>query len=136
MPVIGDIYPLCNNNKVRKVVICSGKIYFDIVEARIKNKIDDIAVIRLEQYYPFPEEQLALELQNYNNAEVIWCQEEPMNMGAWSFVNSYIEDILIKINVKSKKTVCISRPASASTAAGYASSHLKEQSDILSRVLE
>ncbi|GAT76085.1 2-oxoglutarate dehydrogenase E1 component [Ehrlichia ruminantium] len=136
LPVIGEVYPLCNNNQVRKVVICSGKVYFDISEARSKNKIDNIAVIRLEQYYPFPEEQIALELQNYKNAEVIWCQEEPMNMGAWSFVNNYIENVLKKIDIKSKKILCISRPASASTAAGYTSNHIKEQNDILSCILE
>ncbi|QGR02347.1 2-oxoglutarate dehydrogenase E1 component [Ehrlichia ruminantium] len=136
LPVIGEIYPLCSNDKVRKVIVCSGKVYFDIIEARSKNEINDIAVIRLEQYYPFPEEQLTLELQRYNNAEVVWCQEEPMNMGAWTFINSYIEDILMKINVKSKKAICISRPASSSTAAGYTSNHLKEQGKILSCVLE
>ncbi|RZB12982.1 2-oxoglutarate dehydrogenase E1 component [Ehrlichia minasensis] len=135
LPVIGEMYPLCSNDKVRKVVICSGKVYFDIVEARDKHKIYDIAVIRLEQYYPFPEEQLANELTHYQNAEIVWCQEEPMNMGAWGFVNSYIEKVLIEINVKSKRPICVSRTASAATAAGYASMHSNEQNDVLSRVL-
>ncbi|ABD45486.1 oxoglutarate dehydrogenase (succinyl-transferring), E1 component [Ehrlichia chaffeensis str. Heartland] len=135
IPVIGEVYPLCSNEKVRRVVICSGKVYFDIIEARDKRKIDNIAVIRLEQYYPFPEEQLANELRNYQNAEVVWCQEEPMNMGAWLFVNSYIEKVLMKINVQSKRPICVSRPASAATAAGYASMHSKEQDDVLLHVL-
>ena len=136
IPVIGEVYSLCSNDKVRKVVICSGKVYFDIIEARNKHKIDSVAVIRLEQYYPFPSEQLANELKRYQNAEVVWCQEEPINMGAWGFVNVYIEEALMKINVKSKRPVCISRPASAATAAGYTSMHAKEQDDILSRVFK
>ena len=135
-PVISEVYSLCNNDRVRRVVICSGKVYFDIIEARDKHKIDDIAVIRLEQYYPFPREQLANDLKNYQNAEVVWCQEEPMNMGAWEFIRSYIEDVLAGIDVKAKRPICISRPASAATAAGYASMHNKEQNDILSCVFK
>ncbi|AHX04554.1 2-oxoglutarate dehydrogenase E1 component [Ehrlichia japonica] len=135
VPVIGEVSSLCSSDKIRKVIICSGKVYFDIIEARDQRKIDDIAVIRLEQYYPFPEKQLANELKNYQNAEVVWCQEEPMNMGAWVFVRNYIEKVLMIINVKSKQAVCISRLASASTAVGYTSIHNKEQNDILLRVL-
>ncbi|WDM85627.1 2-oxoglutarate dehydrogenase E1 component [Ehrlichia sp. JZT12] len=136
VPVIGELHSLCDDNNVRKVIVCSGKVYFDIVEARDKHKINDIAVVRLEQYYPFPEEQLANELKKYQNAEIVWCQEEPMNMGAWKFVCSYIEDVLIKINVKAKRPLCISRSASASTAAGYTSMHNEEQSDILLRIFK
>ncbi|HCE59741.1 MAG TPA: 2-oxoglutarate dehydrogenase E1 component, partial [Wolbachia sp.] len=119
---------LVSDNKIRKVVICSGKVYYDICESQ---KADDIAVIRLEQFYPFPADKLAYELNKYKNAEVIWCQEEPKNMGGWFFVNVLIEEVLSSLDIQAKRPKCVSRPASASPACGYANIHAKQQQEIL-----
>ena len=119
---------LVSNDKVRKVVICSGKVYYDICESQ---KTNDVAVIRLEQFYPFPADKLAYELNKYKNAEVIWCQEEPKNMGGWFFVSTLIEEVLLNLNIQAKRPKCIARPASASPACGYANIHAKQQQNIL-----
>ncbi len=128
---------LVENAKIRRLLICSGKLYYDLIEVRESKEINDIAIIRLEQFYPFPAEQLASELKKYQNAEVIWCQEEPYNMGAWFFVSHLIEDELTKINShRAKRPKCIARPASSSPACGYLSIHNKEQEAIISAALD
>ncbi|WP_339045381.1 2-oxoglutarate dehydrogenase E1 component [Candidatus Mesenet endosymbiont of Agriotes lineatus] len=137
-PVITEISAdLVENAKIRKLLICSGKLYYDLIETRESKEIDDIAIVRLEQFYPFPAEQLVCELKKYQNAEVAWCQEEPYNMGAWFFVNHLIEDELSKLgNHKAKRPKCIARPASSSPACGYLSIHNKEQEAIISAALD
>lgn len=119
---------LVSDDKIRKVVICSGKVYYDICEFQ---KADDIAVIRLEQFYPFPSDKLAYELNKYKNAEVLWCQEESKNMGGWFFVNVLIEEVLSSLDIQAKRPKCIARPISASPACGYANVHAKQQQEIL-----
>jgi len=98
--VIGESEKLVANDKVKKVIICSGKVYYDLLTARTTKKIKDIAIVRLEQFYPFPSHDLQKELNKYKNAKVIWCQEEPRNMGGWSFVNELIEEVLTKIKAQ------------------------------------
>ncbi|NUY39815.1 2-oxoglutarate dehydrogenase E1 component [Wolbachia endosymbiont of Litomosoides brasiliensis] len=127
---------LVSDDKVRKVVICSGKVYYDIIKVCEVQKINDIAVIRLEQFYPFPADKLSIELEKYKNAEIIWCQEEPKNMGGWFFVNPLIEEVLPSLNIQAKRLKCIARPASASPACGYADVHAQQQEKILRQVIK
>ncbi|QCB62097.1 2-oxoglutarate dehydrogenase E1 component [Wolbachia endosymbiont of Brugia malayi] len=124
------------DDKMRKVIICGGKVYYDIIEACEVQKINDIAVVRLEQFYPFPADKLSIELEKYENAEIIWCQEEPKNMGGWFFVNPLIEEVLLGLNIQAKRLKCITRPAAASPACGYASVHAQQQEEILKQVIK
>ena len=122
--------------KIRKVVICSGKIYFDLLDAREKAKVDDVVLIRIEQLYPFPVRSLASTIKPYaKNAKFIWCQEEPKNMGAWFSVRDYIQWTLDNLEVK-KKLKFIGRNPSASPATGYAKRHAKQQKEIIDKILE
>ena len=130
-PVIGENI----STAAKKVVICSGKVYFDLYEAREKNDIKNIALVRLDQYYPFPKEELALELNKYKNAEVIWCQEEPKNMGAWRFVEERIEETLVSISHKALRPKYIGRREAASPSAGYQKIHNIEQEKIIEQVM-
>ena len=133
--IIGESEKLVAGDKVKKVVLCSGKIYYDLLEARQAQDIKDIAIIRLEQIYPFDDKKLASLLKNYPNAQVIWCQEEPKNMGSWHFVNELIEDCLTSIKVKAKRPQYIGRIQCASPATGYASYHAAEQKEIINNAL-
>ncbi|CAN5127467.1 2-oxoglutarate dehydrogenase E1 component [soil metagenome] len=116
---------------IRRVVLCSGKVYYDLLDAREKKvaagaPCDDIYLLRLEQFYPWPMKSISTELARFPNAELVWCQEEPKNMGGWTFVDPWLELTLDKLKVKSKRARYVGRPASASTAAGQMSRHLKE----------
>ena len=133
--ILPETDQLADPAKVRRVVLCSGKVYFDLVAERRKRKLDDIAILRIEQLYPFPFSQLGLRLAHYPNAEVVWCQEEPENMGAWHFIDRRIERALSSANVHAKRPVYIGRPEAASTATGSARTHLKEQADLVDRAL-
>jgi len=126
---------LKNDKKIEKVVICSGKIYFDLIEAREKAKNDKVVFIRIEQLYPFPAKTLALGLKRYKNAKFFWCQEEPQNMGPWNTVRNYIERTLEIIQSKSDKLKYIGRKPSASTATGNLNKHLAQQKEILEKVV-
>lgn len=133
--VIAEEAKLVANDKVKKVVICSGKVYFDLLEARAEKEINDVAIIRLEQFYPFPKEELEAELKKYKNAEVIWCQEEPRNMGGWKFVDELIEESLTSSKHKTKRPSYVGRVACASPATGYAKYHKKEQETLVEEAL-
>ncbi|HYC74162.1 2-oxoglutarate dehydrogenase E1 component [Brevundimonas sp.] len=116
---------------IRRVILCSGKVYYDLLDRREKNVADgkggeDVYILRLEQFYPWPMKSLMTELGRFPDAELVWCQEEPKNMGGWTFVDPWLELTLEKLNVKSKRARYVGRPASASTAAGLMSRHLKE----------
>tara|TARA_Y100000590_G_scaffold174126_1_gene199066 strand:- start:4705 stop:7602 length:2898 start_codon:yes stop_codon:yes gene_type:complete len=126
---------LQKDNKIKKVVICSGKIYFDLIEVREKIKNDTTVFIRIEQLYPFPAKHLAKHLKKYKNAKIFWCQEEPMNMGAWNTVRHYIDRILEIIQAKGEKITYIGRNAAASPATGNLNKHLAEQKKILEKVI-
>lgn len=112
--------------EIKRVIVCSGKVYFDLVEQRAKSGRDDIYILRLEQFYPWPLKSLSNELKRFKNAELVWCQEEPKNMGGWQFVDPWLELTLERLNIKAKRARYVGRPASASTAAGLMSRHLKE----------
>lgn len=133
--LIAEHRKLCKDDKVKKVILCSGKVYFDLLEASEAKKIDNIALIRLEQLYPFPTKELKSELQKYSNAEIIWCQEEPKNMGAWHFVNELIEEVLVGIEHKNSRAKYVGRIACASPATGYGSYHAREQKAFIDEAL-
>ena len=124
-----------NDNEIKKVVMCSGKIYYDLIEAREKAKKDNVVFIRLEQLYPFPAKTLANLLKKYEKAEFIWCQEEPKNMGAWNTVRNYIDRTLEIIYFTKDKVKYVGRNASPSTATGNLNKHLAQQKEILEKIL-
>lgn len=117
---------LVADDKVRRVVLCSGKVYYDLLEDREKKGVNDVYLMRLEQFYPWPMKSLLTELGRFKNAELVWCQEEPKNMGGWTFVDPWLELTLEKLDIKAKRARYVGRKASASTAAGLMSRHLKE----------
>ena len=125
-----------DHSKVNRVILCSGKVYYDLVEAREANKISNVAIIRLEQLYPFPEQQLATELKKYQQAQIIWCQEEPKNMGAWLYITEPLEQILANINHLTLRPKYAGRVACASPATGYGSYHSKEQKALINEALD
>ena len=127
---------LAKNNEIKKVVMCSGKIYYDLVDAREKSKNNAVVLIRLEQLYPFPAKTLANLLKKYEKAEFIWCQEEPKNMGAWNTVRNYIDRTLEIIYFSRDKVRYVGRKASSSTATGNLNKHLAQQKEILEKVFE
>ncbi|MCZ8261282.1 MAG: 2-oxoglutarate dehydrogenase E1 component, partial [Beijerinckiaceae bacterium] len=112
--------------KIRRVILCSGKVYYDLLEDREKRGIDDVYILRVEQLYPFPLKSIVAELSRFKKADVVWCQEEPKNMGAWSFVEPYDEWLLSQSGSSAKKLRYVGRPASASTAVGQMSKHLQQ----------
>tara|TARA_B100001057_G_scaffold224359_1_gene224662 strand:+ start:834 stop:3722 length:2889 start_codon:yes stop_codon:yes gene_type:complete len=126
---------LSKDKNIKKVVMCSGKIYFDLLEAREKSKNDRLVLIRVEQLYPFPAKTLAKILKRYVNAEFIWCQEEPKNMGAWNTVRNYINRTLEIIEFEKIGVKYIGRNASSTTATGNYNKHLAEQKKILEKVV-
>jgi 2-oxoglutarate dehydrogenase E1 component len=122
----GEKITLATDDKIRRVVLCSGKVYYDLYDEREKRGIDDVYLLRIEQLYPFPAKALLKELSRFKQAEIVWCQEEPKNMGAWSFVETYLEWVLGQIGGKSSRPRYAGRPASASTATGLMSKHLAQ----------
>ncbi len=130
--IIGEHEKMAND-KVKRVVITSGKVYYDLLEARTTKGISDVAIVRMEQYYPFPARELKAELSKYKNAEIIWCQEEPKNMGAWSFVAPFIDEVLE--DTGHARVAYVGRPAAASPAAGYLKIHEKEQKQLVEEAL-
>src|SRR5210317_97805 len=128
---------LKNSSKIRKVILCSGKVYFDLLEAREKLKIDDVILYRIEQLYPFPAKTLVKELKPYaKSATFHWCQEEPKNMGAWFSVRDYIEWTLDNIKANNSQISYIGRSPDASPATGYAKRHISQQQEIIKKVFE
>ena len=138
-----DAYSEINNllalkkrdDQIKKVVMCSGKIYYDLIEAREKIKNNKVTFVRLEQLYPFPAKTLANVLKRYTKANFIWCQEEPKNMGAWNTVRNYIDRTLEMINFGDKSVKYVGRKAASSTATGNLNKHLAQQKEILEKIL-
>ena len=126
---------LAPDDKIRRLILCSGKVYFDLYEERIGRGIDDVYLMRLEQLYPFPHKTMVSELARFPAADVVWCQEEPQNMGAWTFVQPNIEWALNYVNAKVKRPTYAGRPSSASTATGLMSRHQKELRNLLEEAL-
>ncbi|HJM78850.1 MAG TPA: 2-oxoglutarate dehydrogenase E1 component [Candidatus Pelagibacter bacterium] len=128
---------LKSNSDIKKVILCSGKVYFDLLSAREKLKKDDVILFRIEQLYPFPVKSLVKELKPFaKNANFYWCQEEPKNMGAWLLVRDYIRWTLDTIKAKNSEISYIGRNPDASIATGYAKRHLSEQQEIINKVFE
>ncbi len=123
---LSETIRLVPDDEIKRVILCSGKVYYDLFEEREKRGINDIYLMRIEQLYPFPARALMQELARFKQAEMVWCQEEPKNMGAWTFIEPNIEWVLENIEAKHRRPRYVGRPASASTAAGLMSKHLKE----------
>jgi 2-oxoglutarate dehydrogenase E1 component len=120
---------------IRRVVLCSGKVYYDLLEEREKRGVDDVYLLRVEQLYPLPLKQLVVRLSQYRQADIVWCQEEPRNMGAWSYVEPYLEWVLNQVGGAKKRARYAGRPASASTAAGTMSKHQAQLKALLDEAL-
>jgi len=135
IPVIDEIDADVKASDVKKVIFCSGKVYYDLLETRRENNIKNIAIVRLEQLYPFPGEMVVKVIGKYKNAkDFVWCQEEPKNMGAWKYIRSYMERSLVKANVK-PDMLYIGRKVSASPAVGYLYVHNKQQEALAKEAL-
>jgi 2-oxoglutarate dehydrogenase E1 component len=126
---------LVADDNIRRVVICSGKVYFDLYDEREKRGIDDVYLLRIEQLYPFPAKALMTELTRFKQAEILWCQEEPRNMGGWVFVDIFLEWVLNQIGAKHRRARYAGRPASASTAVGQMSLHVAQLKQFLDEAL-
>jgi 2-oxoglutarate dehydrogenase E1 component len=126
---------LVADDKIRRVVLCSGKVYYDLHEEREKRGIDDVYLLRVEQLYPVPLKALVQELGRFKNAELLWCQEEPRNMGAWHFMEPYLEWVLKQIGASQERPRYAGRPASAATATGLMPKHLAQLKTMLDEAL-
>lgn len=135
--VLPETHELVPDDKVRRVVLCTGKVYYDLLQERMESGIDDVAIVRVEQLYPWPKLTVQRELGRYRNAEVVWCQEEPANMGAWTFVDRRLEFALEELpEHKSRRAVFVGRNAAASPATGLLKKHLEEQAWIVQTALK
>jgi len=115
-------------DKVKRIIVCSGKVYYDLVRTRADRKAADTALLRVEQLYPFPHKTFAAEIKKYPNAtDVVWCQDEPQNQGAWFFVQHYIHENMLE----GQRLGYAGRPASASPAVGYSHLHQEQQKALL-----
>ena len=123
------------NQNIKKVVFCSGKIFYDIKEKINNKQLETTLILRVEQLYPFPHDLLLEELKKCKKANFFWCQEEPKNMGAWSFVQPLIIKLLEGAEVNNKSIKYIGRKESASTATGLFKKHLQEQEQIIETLL-
>ena len=126
---------LVPDNKIKRVVMCSGKVYYDLLEERDARGIDDIYLLRVEQFYPFPAQSAVKELERFKQAEVVWCQEEPKNQGAWTFIEPNIEWVLGRIKAKHPRPIYAGRATSASPATGLASQHKAQQAALVNDAL-
>jgi 2-oxoglutarate dehydrogenase E1 component len=126
---------LAKDDKIRRVVLSSGKVYYDLLEERDARGLDDVYLLRVEQFYPFPAMSLLKELERFPNADVIWCQEEPKNQGAWSFIEPNLEWVLGRLKGKMTHPRYVGRTASASPATGLASQHKAQQQALVNEAL-
>ena len=124
------------HGKAKRIVICSGKVYYDLAAARDEAAAWDIEILRVEQLYPFPQKSLRKRLAKTPDAEIIWCQEEPKNMGGWGFVNGRLESVMQEAKVKQEKIYYVGRSPAASPAAGSLERHLSNQETILKMATE
>ncbi len=126
---------LVADNKIKRVVMCSGKVYYDLLEERDARGIDDVYLLRFEQFYPFPAQSAVKELERFKQAEMVWCQEEPKNQGAWSFIEPNIEWVLSRIKSKHSRPTYAGRTTAASPATGLASNHKEQQAALIDEAL-
>jgi 2-oxoglutarate dehydrogenase E1 component len=135
LAVIPETDKLLPDDQINRIVLCSGKVYYDLVAERRAKNLTDVAIIRVEQLYPFPTVSLPREFRRYPNAELVWCQEEPENMGAWTFVDRRIEFLLTALDVRAKRPSYVGRAEAASPATGLAKTHAAEQSALVHAAL-
>jgi 2-oxoglutarate dehydrogenase E1 component len=133
--VIPEVDAIAPDAEVKRVVLCTGKVYYDLLQERREKGVTDVAIVRLEQLYPFPQMSLGKALAPYANAEVVWCQEEPENMGAWSFVDRRIEKVLGGLEHKARRPRYIGREEAASPATGLARIHQQQQEMLVRQAL-
>ncbi len=133
--VIPEIDSLVADNEVKRVVLCSGKVYYDLLQERRERGIDDVAIVRVEQLYPWPRQSVLEQIERYGNAQVIWCQEEPANMGSWTFILPRLTNILEELKRKAILPVYVGRKAAASPATGLFKIHVQEQTRIVEQAL-
>jgi 2-oxoglutarate dehydrogenase E1 component len=126
---------LAPDDKIKRVVLCSGKVYYDLLEERDARGIDDVYLMRLEQFYPFPALSLTKELGRFKQAQIVWCQEEPKNQGGWSFVEPNLEWVLGRIDAKDGRPLYVGRHAGASPATGLMREHKAQQEALVDAAL-
>ena len=126
---------LKEDSKIKRIIACSGKVYYDLLQERDAHNLTDTYLLRVEQLYPVPALALTKELGRFKNADLIWCQEEPKNQGAWSFIEPNLEQILGRLKVKAKRANFVGRPPSASPATGLASQHKEQQEKLVFEAL-
>jgi len=132
----GSSVALKPDDKIKRVILCSGKVYYDLLDERDNRGLDDTYLLRVEQLYPFPEHALTKELARFKNAEsIIWCQEEPKNMGSWTYIHEPLEGVLVKLELPVQRPRYAGRAASAATATGLASKHMAEQTALVDQAL-
>ncbi len=133
--VIPEIDAIAPEAEVRRVVLCSGKVYYDLLAERREKGVKDIALIRMEQLHPFPRNSLAKALAPYRQAEVVWCQEEPENMGAWTYLDRRIEGVLKELDIAAERPSYVGREEAASPATGLAKAHQQQQEALVREAL-
>ena len=133
--VIPEIDAIAPEEEVKRVVLCTGKVYYDLLQARRDAGAKDVAIVRVEQMYPFPAKALATVLAPYKKAEVIWCQEEPENMGAWTFMDRRLEKVLKGLDIAAKRPDYVGRAIAASPATGLAKTHAEQQQALVGQAL-
>jgi len=133
--VIPETEAIAPEDQVRRVVLCTGKVYYDLLAERREKGVTDVAIVRVEQMFPFPATSLAKALAPYRNAEVVWCQEEPANMGAWTFMDRRIETVLKTLDITAKRPDYVGREDAASPATGLARIHQQQQAALVRAAL-
>jgi 2-oxoglutarate dehydrogenase E1 component len=130
-----DAPPKLPDAEIARIVLCSGKVYYELKDELERRQIPDVYILRLEQFYPFPVKSLSLELARFKGAEIVWCQEESANMGAWSFVQPRLERVLHAIEAARPIVKYAGRPESASPATGHYAHHVREQKKLIDEAL-
>jgi 2-oxoglutarate dehydrogenase E1 component len=133
--VIPEIDAIAPAEKVKRVVLCTGKVYYDLLQERRDKGVTDVAIVRVEQLYPFPKVSLGKALALYGNAEVVWCQEEPENMGAWTFIDRRVEAVMAEAGMKATRPRYVGRAEAASPATGLAKTHAQQQETLVREAL-
>jgi 2-oxoglutarate dehydrogenase E1 component len=133
--VLWDLNPKARNGEVRRVVLCSGKVYYDLLETKRERSVDKVELVRVEQLYPFPVKALKEIMASHSEAEVIWCQEEPQNMGAWTYMAPRLEQVLEEVGATHPRPRYVGRPEAASPATGLLHRHLEEQAKLVDEAL-
>ena len=133
--VLPDPANISKPNKIERVVICSGKVFYDLIKERENRKLKNIKLVRIEQLYPFPKDAVIRELKNFKNADIVWCQEEPKNMGAWTYISPLIEEVMLEIKADNNRIKYIGRSSQASTATGLFDRHVQEQKELIDLAL-